>query len=154
MQVTRPRLHRVVAAFAVAPLGGASFVAAVMLALALYLGRDAVPGQVVGLSFIVTAGVGYAVAVVLGIPGFLLFRRLRWIRGSHWVLLCATVGTAAGAALPVGGALFGNGREIIWAALGAMAAAGTLVGAASGLLFARTIRTAPPAAGEIAATFD
>jgi hypothetical protein len=147
-------MQHVVAAFAVAPLGGALFAAVVAFSVGVYVGPDILSGEIIASSFIVTAGVGYAAAVFLGIPGFLLFRRFRWIRASHWVLLCASIGAATGAAVPAAGALIGGATDDLWATLGGMLLAGALVGAASGLPFARIIKVAPPAADEIASTFD
>jgi hypothetical protein len=147
-------MQNVFAAFAVAPLGGALLVAVVGFLFALVVGSGDITGNVVGLAFIATALVGYAAAVVLGIPGFFLFRRLRWVRGAHWVVLCAVVGTVTGAIVPVVAMKTGGMAEEFWGALGVFLAAGAVIGAASGLLFARTIAIGPPRTDEIAATFD
>lgn len=147
-------MQNVLAAFAVAPLGGAMFAAVVVFSVGAYLGAGVLSGEIVASSFLVTAVVGYVAAVVLGIPGFLLFRRFRWIRASHWVLLCALIGALTGAVVPVAAALIAGATDDLWATLGGMLLAGSLVGAASGLPFARILKVAPPPADEIAATFD
>jgi hypothetical protein len=147
-------MQHVFAAFVMAPLGGALFAAVVVFSVGVYMGPDILSGKIVASSFIVIAGVGYAAAVILGIPGFLLFRRFRWIRASHWVLLCASIGAVTGAVAPAADALIAGGTDDLWTTLGGMLLAGSLVGAASGLPFARIVKVAPPAVDEIAATFD
>jgi len=147
-------MENVFAAFAVAPLGGALLVAVVAFLFALVVGSGDITGNAVGLAFIATALVGYAAAIILGIPGFLLFRHLRWIRGAHWVLLCAAVGTVTGAIVPVAAMQAGGMAEDFWGAVGVFLAAGAVIGAASGLLFARTIAIGPPGPDEVAATLD
>lgn len=147
-------MQNVLPAFAVAPLGGALFAAVVVSSVGAYLGAGVLSGEIVASSFLVTAVVGYVAAVVLGIPGFLLFRRFRWIRASHWVLLCASIGAVTGAVGPIADALIAGATDDLWTTLGGMLLAGSLVGAASGLPFARIVKVAPPAADEIAATFD
>ena len=145
----------VVAAFAVAPLGGALLAAIVGFVLVLLADTGEMMGRVVGSAFLLTAAFGYAAAIVLGIPGFLLFRRMRWIRRAHWVLLCAAVGGIVGAAVPAAGVLLTGGEyERLWEAAGIFLIAGAVFGVASGLLFARTIKIKPPDADEIAATFE
>ncbi|HUL10428.1 MAG TPA: hypothetical protein VLV76_29135 [Candidatus Acidoferrum sp.] len=146
-------MENVVAAFAVAPLAGALLVAGVGFLMALAVGPSALTG-VVGTAFALTAGIGYVAAVLLGIPGFLLFRRLRWVGSAHWVLLCASVGAVTGAVMPAAVTLAGDRGGRLWAAVGVFLVIGAVVGAASGLLFARTIKIKPPASDEIAATFD
>jgi len=151
----KPRLKNVVAAFAAAPLGGASVVAAIALMLAAFLGGpgDIAVNAAVAL-FILTSILGYVVAGVLGIPGYLLFRRLGWIRRAHWVLLCAVLGSAAGAVWPVVALLSRiNGVDPV-ASIGGFAVAGLLVGTVSGFVFAWIIKVEAPGADEIAATFD
>ena len=147
-------MENVFAAFAVAPLGGALLVAVVGFLFALVAGTGDITGNVIGMTFIATAVVGYAAAIILGIPGFFLFRRLRWIRGAHWVLLCAAVGTVTGAIVPVAVMKADGMADEFWGTLGGFLAAGAVVGAASGLLFARTIAISPPSPDEVAVTFD
>jgi hypothetical protein len=147
-------MQNVVAAFAVAPLGGALLVALFVSLMTVTIGAGRLLGSVVGTAFLFTAGVGYAAAIVLGIPGFLLFRHLRWTCRAHWVLLCAAVGAVTGAVMPAAMTLIGSDGERVWMAIGVLFVTGGIVGAASGLLFARTIKVMPPAADEIAATFD
>ncbi|HZF34686.1 MAG TPA: hypothetical protein VE914_12875 [Candidatus Angelobacter sp.] len=155
MQGSRPRLTNVVAAFATAPLGGAGLVATIAFVAALSLGAPA-DGVINGVftSFILIAILGYVAALVLGLPGYLVLRHRGWIRGAHWVLLCAGVGSAAGAVWPAVALLsrFQIGDPV--ASIGGFAAAGALVGAVSGFVFAKVIRIDAPRADEIAATFD
>jgi len=146
-------MENIVAAFAVAPLAGALLVAGAGFLMALAVGPSAMTG-VVGTAFALTAGIGYVAAVLLGIPGFLLFRHLRWVGRAHWVLLCAAVGAVTGAVTPVAVTLVGGDGERFWVTTGVFLVVGAVVGAASGLLFARTIKIKPPAPDEIAATFD
>ena len=150
----RPRLKNVVAAFAAAPLGGAGAIAAFTF-LAVLLGgpADLAVGAAVGL-FILTLILGYVVAVVLGIPGYLLFRRLGWISRAHWILLCAVLGSAAGAAWPVAVLLSRANTVDPLTSIGGLAVAGLLVGTVSGFVFAWVIKIEAPPADEIAATFD
>ena len=154
MKSRQPRLKHVLAAFAVAPLAGALLVTVVAFFFAASVGVDEIMGTVVEMTFILTAAIGYAAAIVMGIPVFLLFRHLRWIRGPHWILMCTSIGAAAGAAWPAAVMVIGDETENAWAVLGAFLVTGSLVGAASGLLFARMIRIEPPQPDEIAATFD
>jgi hypothetical protein len=148
------RLENVVAAFAVAPLGGALVVGLIGYLFGAIMGGENIVGTIVAGGFLATAGVGYAVAIILGIPGFLLFWRLRWTRGAHWVLLCAAVGAVTGAVAPLILTAFGGQLEEICQAAGVLLIAGAAVGKASGLLFARVIKVRQPAAADIAATFD
>jgi hypothetical protein len=147
-------MKQVFAAFAVAPLAGALLVTIIVFLFAALVGSASVMGSIVGIAFIVTAGHGYAAAIVLGIPGFLLFRCFGWIRQAHLVLLCASIGSATGAIWPAAFGVIGGEASRAWMALGVFLVAGALVGAVSGLLFARTIKVEPPSANEIAATFD
>ncbi len=117
-------------------------------------------GIVAGWLFLLIAIHGYAVALVLGIPSYLLFCRLGWIRRAHWVLLCAALGSVAGAAWPAlimmgeFGSDSGTAATAISAFAGAGLLAGALVGAVSGLVFSLVIKIEPPRIDEIASTFD
>jgi hypothetical protein len=148
-------LTRVVPAFAAAPPGGAILPFLAMLTLDI-IGGGPSPHAVAyaGAVALVFAGFGYAAAIVLGIPGFLLFRRLGWVGRAQWIVLCAGVGSVAGAlasaALFAGEMLPGD----ILSTIGVFAVAGLFVGAASGLAFSLVIRFEPPDAKRIAAAFD
>jgi len=153
----RPRLRNVVAAFAAAPLGGAGVTAAIGWLVGLFsFGLNAAAAEAAAPLFIVLSILGYAVAIILGIPGYLLFRRMAWVRRAHWVLLCAVLGAAAGSIWPVAALLTRIDIDISYpvAAIGGFAIAGALVGTVSGLVFAWIIRIDAPKADEIAATFD
>src|SRR5262249_32441731 len=84
LQGRKPRLRNVVAAFAVAPLGGGALVAPIALIGALF---GQVTAKEVFMLPILFSILGYVAAVVFGIPGYLIFRRLGWINRAHWVLL-------------------------------------------------------------------
>ena len=154
MNAPRPRLKNAVAAFAVAPLAGAVLVAGLAFLFAVISGAGSLLGSLVGMSFIVTAGVGYGAAIVLGIPGFFVLRRFGWVRRAHWVLLCAAIGSGTGTIGPVLEWLVTGRFDDLWPLLGGFAVAGALIGAASGLLFARIISIEPPGVDQVAATFD
>jgi len=149
----RPRLKNVVAAFAAAPLGGAGAVSVVtLLAMVLSAPPAVAGGAAVGM-FVLTLVLGYAVAAILGIPGYLLFRRLGWIRSAHWILLCAVLGSVTAAAWPLAAVLIG-GNAVPLTSIGGLALIGLLVGTASGFVFAKIIKIESPRTDEIAATFD
>jgi hypothetical protein len=151
-------LRNVVAAFAAAPLGGAGVTAAIGWLVGLFsLGLNAaLAAEAAAPLFIVFSILGYVVAIVLGIPGYLLFRRMAWIRRAHWVLLCAVLGAAAGSIWPVVALVTRIDIDISYplAAIGGFAVAGALVGTVSGFVFAWVIKIEAPRADEIAATFD
>jgi hypothetical protein len=155
LQGRRPRLKNVVAAFAAAPLGGAGAMAAIgWLVSAFSYGPNAVATEAAVLLFIFFSILGYAVALVLGIPGYLLFRRMAWVRRAHWVLLCAILGAAAGSIWPVVALLARIAVGNPAASIGGFTVAGALVGTVSGFVFAWVIKIEAPRADEIAATFD
>jgi hypothetical protein len=137
-------LKNVITAFAVAPLGGAGVVAAIALVFGVLLagwGRSA--GGVVAMVFVLTAILGYAVGIVAGIPGYLLFRRLGWVCRAHWIALGAALGIVSGAIWPLRVLLLNPDVTHGTAALGALTIAGLLWGAASGLAFAWLIKVEP-----------
>jgi hypothetical protein len=146
-----PRLKNVVAAFAAAPLGGAAMLT--VIALAFSETHTSIDGTPVAAAvsayvhvrmalvfFLMGAIVCYPVAIILGIPGYLLFRHRGWIRRRHWILLFAIVG---GGVAVVGLPLFGF-----------IAVFGLLAGIAMGFVFALTIRVEAPSADEVASTFE
>jgi hypothetical protein len=147
-------MKRVVAAFLAAPLGAAALVALITLVLTSLDGFYAEAVGFAGSFFALAAILGYGVAVVLGIPGYLIFRRFGWIRRAHWFLLCAALGGVAGAAWPLGAVLAGIAPDNPLPLIGGFVGAGLLLGAAAGLVFAFIIRIAPPRPEDIAATFD
>jgi hypothetical protein len=150
------RMKRVVAAFAAAPLGAAAAVAAIAFVATLEAPLD-VAATIAATAFAFTAIIGYAVAVVLGIPGYLFFRHLGWVRRAHWILLCAGLGGFAGAIWPLleftGGQGIGS-PTLYGAIVGGFILTGALLGAVSGLVFSLVIKLQPPRPDEIAATFD
>jgi hypothetical protein len=147
-------MKQVLIAFAAAPLASALLAAAGASFFAIATGGGEATGVVAGVTFFMTAAIGYVAAVLLGIPGYLLFRRFGWIRASHWVFLCSSVGATTGAVGPALRVSAAGNTDAIWIVSGAFLAAGAMLGAAAGLSFARIIKIAPPRVDEIAATFD
>jgi hypothetical protein len=89
------------------------------------------------------------------------FNRRGWIRRSHWLLLFAMLGGgAASVGVPLLAlllyALTQSRVQIEFGirAIGFIAIVGVLAGAASGLMFAVTIRVEAPSADEVASTFE
>src|SRR5262249_24089570 len=145
----KPR--NVAAAFAVAPLGGGALVAPIALVGALF--GQVTPEEVFILPILFSIH-GYIAAVVFGIPSYLVFRRLGWIKRIHWVLLCAGIGGINGAVWPVVALLIQLETDYPVATIGGFTVAGVLVGIVSGLVFAKVIKTEGPRADEIATPFD
>ena len=90
--------------------------------------------------FVLTSIVGYAVGIVAGIPGYLLFCRLGWVSRVHWIALGAALGAVAGAIWPLRVLLLNPDVTYGTAAVAALAIAGLLWGAAWGLAFAWVIK--------------
>ena len=149
----RPQLKRVVAAFVAAPLGGAAAIAVIAFSLVAIGGSPEMAPFVAGQLFALAAIIGYAVALILGIPGFLLLRRFGWVRRAHWVLLCASLGAVAGGIWPVFALIAGYPGSPL-GLIGVFILPGMLLGVASGLVFAWVIKVEPPRTQDIAATFD
>jgi hypothetical protein len=146
-------MRRVVAAFLAAPLGGAGAVAVVAFVLATASGSFDIAPFIATELFALASILGYAVAVVLGIPGYLLFRRFGWIRRAHWVVLCASLGAIAGGIWPLVALMFGY-PDNPFTLIGVFVVPGSLLGAISGLVFAWIIKIELPRAEDIAETFD
>ena len=136
-------MENVFAAFAVAPLGGALLVAVVGFLFALVVGSGDIDRQCRRVGIHRDRHRGLCGGRRPGHSRFFLFRRLRWIRGAHWVLLApwsapspahrAGRGDEDGRH---GGGILGPSRLFL--------AAGAVIGPASGFLFARTIAVSPP----------
>lgn len=143
-------------AFIAAPLGSAAAVAITFIATTLGESSE-LAATIAALAFALTAITGYAVAVVLGIPGCWLFRRLGWVRRAHWILLCTGLGGIGGAVWPLLALAGGQPVEslaLYGAVVGGFMLTGALLGAISGLVFSLVIKLDPPTPDEIAATFD
>jgi hypothetical protein len=152
----RPRLRRVVLAFLAAPLGSAAVVAIITFVAILGDSRVAAT-TIAAYAFALTAIFGYAVAVVLGIPGYLFLRRRGWVRRAHWILLCAVLGGIAGGVEPLLGLAGSRPVEsfaLYTAVVGGFILTGALLGAVAGLVFSLVIKRDPPTPEEVAATFD
>jgi hypothetical protein len=152
----RPRLQRVVLAFIAAPVGSAAVVAVVFVATGLGESLE-LAATIAAFGFALTAIIGYAVAVILGIPGYLFLRHRGWVRRAHWVLLCTALGGVGGAIWPAMGLVtappFGS-LSLYTAVVGGFVFTGALLGAVAGLVFSLVIKQDPPRPDEIAATFD
>lgn len=131
----------VLAAFAVGPLGGAGLVAAIAFLGVLLRDRDGIAaGTVAAVLFVLISLLGYAVGIIAGIPGYLLFRRLGWVRWAHWITLGAVLGATVAAIWPLRVLLINPDVDYGIAALAAITFAGLLWGAASGLAFGWVIK--------------
>jgi hypothetical protein len=99
--------------------------------------------------------VGYLVSIVVGIPVYLLFRRLGWIGRSHRFLLGAAIGALSGALFTLAGLISTRSagpqvRDVVFAG----ALIGFVLAGVVGLIFAWLIRPNVPNIEEVAATFD
>jgi len=147
---------RVVIAFAAGPAVASVAVAVLFLVLGLLLDahREALAILVGGL-FGGMLVLGYVVAIILGIPSYLLFRRWGWIGRRHWFLLGAALGALSGALFMIVGLANPNGAEsqarnvISAGVVVALVSAG-----ATGAMFAWLIRSRGSNLDEVAATFD
>lgn len=147
---------RVVIAFAAGPAVASAMVAMFFLVLALLLDahRDALAFLVMGL-FGGMLVLGYVVAIILGIPSYLLFRRWGWVGRRHWFLLGAVIGALSGALFMIVGLVNPNSAEsqarnvILAGIVVALVSAG-----ATGAMFAWLIRSRGSNLEEVAATFD
>jgi hypothetical protein len=174
-----PKLKNAVVAFAIAPLGGA----ALLTVITLISGRWRIPtppgasvadfaqlalmmatrwSSLYRGGFLTASVFCYLVSIILGIPGYLLFRRWRWVRRVHWVLLFAVIGSAPGAVIvPLAtsvGLLHLNGKIevtdfIAVSIFGALAVVGLLAGTVSGLIFAWIIKVKPPNGEDVGSIF-
>jgi hypothetical protein len=143
------RLKNVLAGFAIAPLGGAGVVAAATLVFGILLtdwGNAA--GGVAAMVFVLTSILGYAVGIVAGIPGYLLFCHLGWICRVHWIALGAGLGAVGAAIWPLWILILNPDVTHGTAALACLAIGGLLWGAVSGLAFAWVIKIEPPRVGK------
>jgi hypothetical protein len=139
------------AAFVAAPIGGAAVMAALALIFFGVFWRGwGAAGALAGMLFVLISIVGYLIEVFVGVPGYLLFRHFGWVRGTHWVVLGAVLGTVCGASWPLAVLLFKPDVRYGIAAVGLFAFAGLLWGAASGLTFAWIIKDALPNANQSA----
>jgi hypothetical protein len=105
--------------------------------------------------FVVSLLVAYLAAAVIGAPGYLLFRRIGWVRRRHWFLLGAAIGCApVGLIMAMGILASGQAWEpSVFVIIGAVlfTSPPALV---MGVVFAWLIRRAEPNIDRIAATFD
>lgn len=161
MEENKPSIRkssRVVTAFAAGPVVASAVVTILFLflVLGLLLGahRDVLIILVGGL-FGVMLVLGYLVSIILGIPGYLLFRRLGWIGRRHWFLLGAAIGALSGALFALvelanAGSAGSQARNVISACVViALVSAGV-----TGPMFGWLIRPKGPNIDEVAATFD
>jgi hypothetical protein len=141
-------LKNVIAAFAVAPLGGAGVVAAITLIFGVFFaGWGEAAGGVAAMLFVLTSILGYAVGIVAGIPAYLFFRHFGWVCRVHWIALGAVLGTASAVVWPLRVLLLNPDVTYGTAAVAGLAVAGLLWGTASGVAFAWIIKVEPPTNG-------
>ena len=144
MQRRNAKSKNTIAAFVVAPIGGAAVAAAVALIVGVFLRGWAAAGAIAGMMFVVISIVGYLVEILVGVPGYLLFRHLGWVRRRHWIVLGAVLGTGSGAIWPLAVLLLNPDVQHGVAAIAVLAIAGLVWGVASGLTFASIIKVVPP----------
>jgi hypothetical protein len=112
-------------------------------------------GANAAIMFVVSLLVAYPTAAVVGVPGYLLFHRVGWVRRLHWFLLGTVIGFAAIGAIVTIGLLASRLPRDQWV-YGIVGTA--LFGAPPALVmggaFAWLIRRAGPDVDKIAATFD
>lgn len=131
----------VLAAFAIGPLGGAGLVATIAFLGVLLRETDGIAaGTVAAVLFVLISLLGYAVGTIVGIPGYLLFRRLGWVRRAHWIALGAVLGATVAAIWPLRVLLINPDVDYGVVALAIITIAGLLWGAASGLAFGWVIK--------------
>jgi len=110
---------------------------------------------VLGALFVGLLILGYLVSILLGIPGYLLFRRMGWLARRHCFLLGAAIGILSGACFALTGLWHARGSDSqarnLMLAVGfiAIVQAGVM-----GLLFASVIRPRRLNIDEVASTFD
>jgi hypothetical protein len=117
--------------------------------------RAFVLGVIVAVFFAGSLFSGYLAVIVLGVPGYLLLRRVGWVRRRWWFLLGIVMGCAAGALLMT--MVYGHSNDAqahpAYFVLGAAILVAPLV-VTTGLVFMWLIRRAGTNIDEIAATFD
>ena len=97
-------------------------------------------GTVAAVLFVLISLVGYAVGIIAGIPGYLLFRHLGWVHRVHWITLGAVLGATVAAIWPLRVLLINPDVDYGIAALAIITVAGLLWGTASGLAFGWVIK--------------
>jgi len=152
------RSRRVIIAFAVSPLAVSTTSAVWVFALGQFFGglhNGFGVGANAAMMFVMSLLATYLAAAVLGVPGYLLFRRVGWVRRRHWFLLGTVIGYAAIGQILVAGILASAQVRDQWA-YGALGTAilGAPPALVMGLVFTWLIRRAGPDIDRIAATFD
>lgn len=152
----RRKSKRVVIAFATGPLAAAAATTMLFLLLGLVFEEDReVLALILGTLFVGLLILGYLLSFILGIPGYLLFRRMGWLARRHCFLLGAAIGILCGACVALTG--LGPAREPGSQARNIMLAAGFIAivqAGVTGLVFALVIRPKRLNVDEVAATFD
>jgi len=152
------RSRPVIFAFAVSPLAASAALAAWVFTLGKFFGDPDDEFGVGATTAIISAASlfsGYLAAIVLGVPGNILFRRIGWIGRRHCFLLGTVIGCAAAALLLTMGVLAGDyaGSKLIYAIAGG-AVVTVPPALVMGVVFTWLIRRAGPDIDKIAATFD
>jgi hypothetical protein len=152
------RSRRVIIAFAVSPLAASMTSAVWVFALGQFFGgfhNGFGVGVNAAIMFVMLLLAAYLAAAVLGVPGYLLFRRIGWVRRRHWFLLGTVIGYAAiGQILAVGILASAQVRDQWeYGALGSVVL-GAPLALVMALVFTWLIRRTGPDIDRIAATFD
>ena len=142
MKGTTPRVERVLAAFLVSPMAGVALITAFVW----------LTVRVPDLKLLIgVCLLYYPIALVPGIPGYFLLRRLGLLRRAHWTLLFSTTSGALSAILAL---LFRVPHAPGAVGIVGTAILGLLAGALSGFAFAAIIRVRRPLQDDVAAIFD
>jgi len=152
----RRKPSRVVIAFAAGPPAAAAATTILFLLLGLAFEDDGeVLALILGVLFVGLLVLGYLVSMIMGIPGYLLFRRRGWLARRHCFLLGAAIGILCGACFALTGLGQAGGHDsqasnIILASV----FIAIVLAAVMGLVFALVIRPRRLNVDEVASTFD
>jgi len=151
-------LNPVIVAFAVSPLAASTVLAIWLFIFGKFFAPPAVGislGAIIAIFFGVSLFSGYLAAIVLGVPGYFLLRRVGWVRRRWCFLLGIVMGGAAGTLLMT--MVYGHSNDAQARPMLFLLGAAILSGPpalAMGLVFMWLIRRAGPDIDKIAATFD
>jgi len=148
----------VIAAFAISPLAASAATSLCMFAVGHFVANpndEYGPGAVAAILFVISLLAGYLAAVVLGVPGYALFRRIGWVHRRHWFLLGTAIGCVSAALLVTAGYRYGHIAESnAVSAVAGMAVLTAPLPLVMGLVFTWQMGRAAPDIDRIAATFD
>src|SRR5262245_16372675 len=152
----RRKSSRVVIAFAAGPPAAAAVTTMLFLLLGLAFEDDGeVLPLILGALFVGLLVLGYFVSMILGIPGYLLFRRMGWLARRHCFLLGAAIGILCGACFALTGLGRADGPDSqAWNIILASVFIAIVLAGVMGLVFALVIRPRRLNIDEVASTFD